>query len=256
MQEGIDFLYCNICLSLTGDSKEYESVGYYLKWHGVKSKTYKEMYQGCPTNTTREIERRSKSKLEYYKTPRGLEHREITRNRYLNNNPMHNPVFRKNFNEAIVKPERIEAIRQSVLKQYRTGKKIPPEKFTYKYTKSGYFYSRKNDKSIFYRSSNERLAYEKLEEDDNVLKYEGNMFMIIPLIEGHSYFPDILATYKNGKKLLVEVKPYINLESVGRYGGHMIGTCDPLILKIEAAEKFCNKMEWKFQIWTDRCLKL
>jgi len=112
MKEGIDFLYCNICLSLTGNSKEYQSVGYHLKGHNVTSKKYREMFQGCPTHTLIEIERISKSRLKYYKTDRGKKYKELLRSRTLSNNPMHNPVFRKNFDIAVQNPERKEKIRK------------------------------------------------------------------------------------------------------------------------------------------------
>ena len=51
MQEGIDFLYCNICFSQTGESKQWETVGGHLKKHHITSKEYQEMFQNCPLHS-------------------------------------------------------------------------------------------------------------------------------------------------------------------------------------------------------------
>jgi len=48
MQEGIDFLYCNICLSQTGNSKKWSTIGGHLKKHNITAKEYQKMFQNSP----------------------------------------------------------------------------------------------------------------------------------------------------------------------------------------------------------------
>jgi len=60
---------------------------------------------------------------------------------------------------------------------------------------------------IYYQSSYELKAYEILDADDTVAKYERGP--IIPYFfeeEGHKYVSDILVTYANGSKRIIEVK--------------------------------------------------
>jgi len=55
MQEGIDFLYCNICLSQTGKSKQWPTIGGHLKKHGITVKEYQEMFQACPVHSLKSL---------------------------------------------------------------------------------------------------------------------------------------------------------------------------------------------------------
>ena len=114
------------------------------------------------------------------------------------------------------------------------------------HNKHGHYYSAKNDKEMFYRSSYELVAYKILEQLSKVLKYE-NEPLRIPYISAEgitkNYVPDILVTYKDGSIELIEVKPecFVNDEITQ--------------LKADAAIKYCKENDMEFSFWTERDLK-
>ncbi len=118
---------------------------------------------------------------------------------------------------------------------YRTGSKH-----------QGNYYSAKNKKEMFYRSSYELTAYKILEQMSKVWKYENEPFRI-PYIDSEgltkNYVPDILVTYKDGSKELIEVKPECFVED------------DMVMLKAEAAIKYCDENDMEFSFWTEKDLK-
>lgn len=78
----------------------------------------------------------------------------------------------------------------------------------YKY-KRGYFYSEKNNKLLYYRSSFEETAFRLLENFSFIKRYDIEPYKINYEFCGklHYYIPDILITYNNDKQELVEIKP-------------------------------------------------
>jgi len=107
---------------------------------------------------------------------------------------------------------------------------------------SGSFYSKKNGKTLEYRSSYEWFAYQLLEQMVMVFAYEVEPFTI-KYRKGYNkvgrYTPDILVTYMDGSKQLIEVKPKkkVNDEMVQK--------------KMKAAKRYCKKNGIEFSMWTE-----
>jgi len=77
------------------------------------------------------------------------------------------------------------------------------------YTKKGHFFSHKNNKTFFYRSSWEEIFMQQLEKDSVVDFYDVESLVIKYMFEGgmHRYIPDFLI---NGSRI-VEIKPKFRL---------------------------------------------
>lgn len=132
--------------------------------------------------------------------------------------------------------EHRENISKSTIKQYQNGFEPKLHHVT------GWHLSPKAGR-VYFRSSYEKKAYLKLDEDDSVSNYyienitteyfnpEKNI--------NSNYLIDILIEYKDGSKKLVEVKPERWLE-------------DELIkVKIEAGIKKANELNIPFEVWTE-----
>lgn len=113
--------------------------------------------------------------------------------------------------------------------------------------KSGRFYSLKNGKVLFYRSSYELLAFQLLESINEVLKYEVNPISIEYKWNNkiHRYLIDLLVYYKNGDKQLIEVKAkwQIDYDEKTRF-------------KLEAGREFAEQNGMKFNVWAESQLGL
>jgi len=107
---------------------------------------------------------------------------------------------------------------------------------------SGYFFSEKMQKEIFYQSSYELRALEMFEKDENIWSIERyNLGSIKYRINGsfHSYSPD----YFLNEKIVIEVKAEWMLK-------------DEIVLaKFEAAKKYCREKGFEFKILTEKDLK-
>lgn len=79
----------------------------------------------------------------------------------------------------------------------------------------GDFYSKKNDSTYPYKSSYELAYLEKLEKDDQVLKYLYEPFEV-PYVDYYSknrmYRPDFMVLSEDGSILITEIKPEAMLE--------------------------------------------
>lgn len=120
-----------------------------------------------------------------------------------------------------------------------------PESYGKNIYKSGHFVSKKNNRELYYQSSYELLAFEILEQQISVYAYEKCKFSIdyMSPVDGflHKYIPDILVTYVDGRKQIIEIKPIRLLSNE--------------IVKAKASaaqEKFGNK----YAIWTQKDLGL
>ena len=106
----------------------------------------------------------------------------------------------------------------------------------------GNYYSKKNNKTFYYRSSWELLAYQIFEQMNKVIAYEAEPIIISYFDDNdgkeHSYTPDILVTYDDLSKELIEIKPTKNL------------TDRKNILKFEAGRKFAQENNAKFLVLT------
>lgn len=90
-----------------------------------------------------------------------------------------------------------------------------------------------------YRSSWEKMLYEILDTNDDVISYKSEPFFIRYEFEGtsHRYIPDLLIQFVD-KTVLCEVKP-ISMRST-----------DKNIAKREAALKYCSENGYEYIEWS------
>lgn len=155
--------------------------------------------------------------------PRGVlskKEREIASKRMKEKNPM--------FDSDIA-----QKVSKATVKNYIEGKM----KF-----KGGHYFSAKNMKELYYRSSYELQAFTILEQLSKVVKYEVEPFGIEYEKDNkkHFYIPDILVHYDDGTKELIEVKPEWKL-----------GSDD---IKIKAGRRYAIQHNMEFSVWTERNL--
>lgn len=112
----------------------------------------------------------------------------------------------------------------------------------WKHTKKGYFYSNKNNKELFYRSSYELKAYEILEDSIFVKNYNNCSFSIPYEFEDKikRYIPDIMVEYITGIREIIEIKPS-NLLTYKK---------NPF--KFEALKNYGYINKLKISIWTEK----
>lgn len=132
--------------------------------------------------------------------------------------------------------EHREKISAATIEQYRKG--FNPKT----HHRTGWHESPKAGK-VFYRSTYEKKAYMKLDDDETVQMYwtEGTSVEYFHPIKKitSKYIIDIKIQYVDGSILLVEVKPEAWL------------TDDVVIAKIEAAEGLADSLGCKFEVWTE-----
>lgn len=108
--------------------------------------------------------------------------------------------------------------------------------------KSGLFKSEKNARNVHYRSGWELKTYRALERSPDVVRYKEEPFRIEYRVGGEDrgYWPDILVETRDGRRLVVEVKPSSQ-------------TRDPInAAKWEHAALFCERRDLIFRVWTER----
>jgi len=112
--------------------------------------------------------------------------------------------------------------------------------------KEGLFDSIKMGKKIHYRSSWERDVMICLEKCADVNEYYGDDHLCIPYyIHGkpHRYWPDFTVNLQNNETYILEIKPVDQAEWEINQA------------KWEYAVKYCNKRDWKFQVWTQKHIR-
>lgn len=75
--------------------------------------------------------------------------------------------------------------------------------------KCGWFYSKKNKRTIRYRSLLEKRWYICLEKLENVLWFKTEPIVIPYIWDGmiHHYLPDLVVKYTSGERKMIEIKP-------------------------------------------------
>lgn len=112
--------------------------------------------------------------------------------------------------------------------------------------KQGNFFSKKNNKTLFFRSGMESEFYKLLEKKKNVAKYSVESLEIEYNYEGkmRRYIPDILVEYTDGKRELWEIKPKNQTKMPKN------------LAKWKAADDYCRKRNMEFMVLTERGLKM
>ncbi len=112
--------------------------------------------------------------------------------------------------------------------------------------KSGFFFSAKNGRDMHYRSSYELLAYEILEQLSKVECYKNEPFHIPYRFNGiiRNTVPDILVTYTDGTKELIEIKASYAIQN------------EKTNAKFWAMNDYAVTQGWDFNVWTEKELGL
>ena len=129
-------------------------------------------------------------------------------------------------------PEQLENYSKAAIKRVVEGKSC-----NHSYFKRGYFDSSKSNAQFFYRSSYEKRMMICLEQDNNVILYAHEPFYIKYGI-GKRYLPDFLIHYKNGRKVLLELKNNWNK------------TLEETRIKQLAGEAYCAERGWQYKLWS------
>jgi hypothetical protein len=121
-------------------------------------------------------------------------------------------------------------------------------------------------KNVVYRSGWERSVMNWCDNNPNVVGWVSEEIVIPYLCETdkrmHRYFMDFLIKYKDGRTVLVEVKPY--KETVKPQGGQGRPRRQVLnetltyiknISKWTEAERYVADRGWTFEIWTEKELR-
>ena len=117
---------------------------------------------------------------------------------------------------------------------------------TWRHCKKGYYCSEKNQKEIYYSSSYELQAFKILEQLSKVKAYDRCSYYIEYEFEDKvkNYIPDILVTYSDDTKEIIEIKPE-NLLNDGKNRA-----------KFAAGLGFCEANNIKYSVWTEQDLNL
>jgi hypothetical protein len=107
--------------------------------------------------------------------------------------------------------------------------------------RTGYFFSGKNGKNLWYRSSYELQAYKILEGRQEVFSYSVEPFGIPYLYQTLSrmYYPDILVIYVDRRQELIEV--------LARWERSK----DQRLAKFRAAQEYCLDKKMNFSVWDE-----
>lgn len=134
--------------------------------------------------------------------------------------------------------------KEASLRMINKMQETPEAVFVYKYCKRGYFSSSKSTGKLYYSSSYEKRAYELLEQNSAVKNYKRCDFSISYKFNNKekNYLPDILVTYTNGSKDIIEIKPNYLLKD------------EKNIAKFKAGNKYCKDNNLKFNVWTEHKL--
>ena len=125
---------------------------------------------------------------------------------------------------------------------------------------------RGNPTNIIYRSSWELRAMVYFDKNDDIVEWSSEELFIPYRSPADNrvrrYFPDFLIKTINNEKILIEIKPKIQTlppekgkKKKKRYLNEVI-TYGINKAKWDAAESYCNKKCWRFEILTERELPL
>ena len=117
--------------------------------------------------------------------------------------------------------------------------------------------------SVIFRSLWEKHSFRWCDENPNV-KHWSSEETVIPYFydvdkKYHRYFMDLKITFKNGKTILVEIKPEKETQPPKRPDKSKRYISEAMTYvknrnKWEAASKFAKDNNWGFQIWTEKTL--
>jgi len=118
--------------------------------------------------------------------------------------------------------------------------------------------------NIVFRSLWEKNAFRWADSNPQVVKWSSEEVVVPYLFEAdkrvHRYFVDMKIRYKDGRTVLVEIKPHKET-SKPKYPGRRTKryleesmTFVKNSNKWKAADKYAKERGWKFEIWTEKTL--
>uniref|UniRef100_A0A6M3L9Z9 Putative endonuclease subunit n=1 Tax=viral metagenome TaxID=1070528 RepID=A0A6M3L9Z9_9ZZZZ len=121
------------------------------------------------------------------------------------------------------------------------NKTYNPTKYRKKF-KQGHFFSNKNNKNLYYRSSLELFVFQVLESLSEVVSFDSEVIRIPYKFNDceYAYVVDLIVKYKNGQTDLIEVK--------GTWGINEERTQE----KIKAGILFAKNNGWNFKLITEK----
>lgn len=107
--------------------------------------------------------------------------------------------------------------------------------------KSGHYYSKKNDKTFYYRSSYELEVFKFLDKNDCIVSYESESLYIPYIFEGIEkiYIPDLKIFYSDGIVSLIEIKP------------NRLRKDKKNQAKWAYAKEYCKENNLKWEVWDE-----
>jgi|TARA_B100001094_G_C17724449_1_gene573560 hypothetical protein len=117
---------------------------------------------------------------------------------------------------------------------------------------------------VVYRSMWEKYAFMWCDKNEDIKSWSSEE-TVVPYYydvdkKYHRYFVDLKITFKNGKTVLVEIKPEKETtppngaRKTKRYISEAL-TYVKNMNKWEAAHSFANNRGWEFQVWTEHTLR-
>jgi len=117
---------------------------------------------------------------------------------------------------------------------------------------------------VVYRSSWEKACFNWCDQNPDI-KYWSSEEVVVPYKydvdkKYHRYFVDLMICYKDGRTILVEIKPDKETappkrpDKSKRYIGEAL-TYVKNMNKWEAANSYAKDRGWEFQIWTENTLR-
>jgi len=244
---------CGSCVQLNKKISEEQKEKIRLALTGIKrSEDFKNKLSIYMKNNPEGIARATKNILENHCTTGmlGKKHTEEVKQKmseahlgkeFTENHCVNISVGRKKMLEETggFSKEHREKISKATIKQYQNG--FEPKL----HHVSGWHFSPKAGK-VFFRSSYEKKAFIKLDDDDNVKSYKSESvsteYYNPEKNINSSYLIDLLIEHQDGSKKLVEIKPEKWLQD------------EVIRLKIEAGENKAKEMGIPFEVWTEMSL--
>jgi hypothetical protein len=119
--------------------------------------------------------------------------------------------------------------------------------------------------NVVYRSLWERQFFKWCEMNSNVVKWSSET-VVIPYIcktdnKPHRYFMDVKVKFKDGITILVEIKPEQQTQPPKKPQRQSKKYLNEVMTYVKnqskwaAAERYCERRNWEFKIFTEKTLK-
>lgn len=247
-------IICNIC------GKEFKSLSGHLKIHGLDKISYCQIYPEAIMNVITD-EQKKKISLSHWskKDPEEIKEikKAISENGKLSMKKLNESgkAFRmkpgfwsqehKGYMRDLMTGRKLDDDWKQRIKENHWSKKEPDEVIEILHKiqdnslgNKSWFFSQKMKQSFFCASNWEKIKMENYDLDNNVLKFTNRHGIKIPYYfndQEHVYIPDLLIEFKNGLRLIEEIKGYVR-------------NLNQLECKIQAAHQYAKLHGMEYRI--------